>query len=113
MPGWNKGQSGNPGGRPMKDKAQLLVEVIAREHTEAAMETLIQIMQDTEAKDTARVAAANAILDRGWGKPRQDVNLSGTVDLSTPADAEFDQAFRSELADLIIGRGKGSGEATH
>jgi hypothetical protein len=55
----------NPSGRPA-----LLREVrdLARVHTAEAIETLAAIMRDSE-KDLARVAAANALLDRGWGKP--------------------------------------------
>ncbi len=61
-----KGQSGNPGGRP---KIFTEVKQAAREHTEAAIETLVGVMNNEEATAAARVAAANAILDRGWGKP--------------------------------------------
>jgi hypothetical protein len=31
--------------------------------------------------ESARVAAAQALLDRGWGKPQQDVNVGGGVTL--------------------------------
>ena len=62
------GQSGNPGGRP---KALKAVEEAARAHTEAAISTLAAICQNTAAPEAARVAAANALLDRAWGKPRQ------------------------------------------
>jgi hypothetical protein len=107
------GQSGNPTGRPKKDKQQLLVEVLAREHTESALQTLVQIMQDTEARDTARVTAAVAVLNRGWGMPKQDVNLSGQVDVTRLDDHELAETFKAELAGWLVGKFPRSGEATH
>ena len=40
----------------------------ARQHTLAAVETLVSVMKDRKAPHSARVAAANGILDRGYGK---------------------------------------------
>jgi hypothetical protein len=60
------GRSGNPGGRP---KALQAVLDAAREHTEAAILTLAEICTDPDKPSAARVAAAQALLDRGWGKP--------------------------------------------
>jgi hypothetical protein len=40
----------------------------AREHTDTALAVLVQIAQASDS-DAARVSAANALLDRGWGKP--------------------------------------------
>ncbi len=37
---------------------------------------LVGIAGNAEASDAARVSAANAILDRGYGKPAQSVALS-------------------------------------
>ncbi|CAO4196661.1 DUF5681 domain-containing protein [Methylorubrum extorquens] len=67
------GQSGNPGGRP---KASARVRDAAREHTEAALAVLVQIATAGES-EAARMAAANAILDRGYGKPTQPVDGDG------------------------------------
>ena len=44
---------------------------IARESTTLAIETLRTIAADTEAPHAARVSAATALLDRGWGRPMQ------------------------------------------
>ena len=71
---WKKGQSGNPGGRP-KDDVRL--RELAQERTEAALDTLTQIMNSAKAPPAARVSAACAILDRGWGRPCQQLSLPG------------------------------------
>lgn len=47
------------------------VETLARAKTEAAINVLAVIMYRETASPFARVAAANAILDRGWGRPVQ------------------------------------------
>lgn len=49
-------------------------------HTAQALSTLVAIMANAEAPATARVSAANAVLDRAWGKPRQDVEFSSAED---------------------------------
>jgi len=67
------GGSGNPGGRP---KAAHRVIDLARENTELAITTLAAICSDEGAPASARVAAANHLLDRGWGRPRQSVEVS-------------------------------------
>jgi hypothetical protein len=74
MAKFQKGQSGNPGGRP---KALREVEELARQETPAAMQTLATIHRDKKAPYSARVMAANALLDRGWGKARQALEHSG------------------------------------
>lgn len=50
------------------------IRSLARGHTEAALNTLAGIMNQPEAPPAARVAAANSILDRGWGKPTQPIS---------------------------------------
>ena len=68
-----KGQSGNPGGRPkeLRDVTEL-----ARSHTTDAIKTLVAAMNSDSAPWATRIAAANAILDRGWGKPRETVDTT-------------------------------------
>ncbi len=50
-----------------------LVEIrsLARSHTRTAINVLAGIMRSKDATAAARVSAANAILDRGWGKATQ------------------------------------------
>ena len=63
-----------------KDKATIAqkatLEELARSHTETALNVLVQVAQASES-DPARVSAANAILDRGYGKPTQGMEHTG------------------------------------
>ena len=47
------------------------IRSLARSHTRTAINVLVGVMRSEDATHTARVAAANAILDRGWGKAAQ------------------------------------------
>jgi hypothetical protein len=55
------------------------LEELARTHTEVALGVLVQVAQASES-DSARVSAAMALLDRGYGKPRQAVEVGGDQD---------------------------------
>ena len=53
--------------------AKSLTEIrsLARSHTRTAVNVLVGIMRSKDATAAARVSAANAVLDRGWGKATQ------------------------------------------
>jgi len=63
------GSSGNPGGRP-KDEAR--VAELARSHTIEAIDTLVDLMRHGK-DERVRGTAAQALLDRGWGKPKVEL----------------------------------------
>jgi hypothetical protein len=91
MPGkgkpFQKGVSGNPGGRP---KVLGDVQELARQKSPEAINTLAKIMDDEKAPSAARVAAANALLDRGYGKPTQPISQTvAKVDPSSISDEEL------------------------
>ena len=66
------------GRKPGKvSRAKLDIAERAKTHGDAALRTLAEIMQDTEAPHSARVSAANALLDRGFGRPMQAVEMTG------------------------------------
>ncbi len=60
------------GGRPREVGH---VRLLARQHTEEAIGCLLEIMRDRTEKGTARVAAAQEILNRGYGKPAAEADL--------------------------------------
>jgi len=72
---FKKGQSGNPGGRP-KEVAE--VRELAKEHGPAAIERLAELMGSDN--ERTAVAACEAILNRGYGRPAQSVTLAGEED---------------------------------
>lgn len=69
------GQSGNPAGRPQTNK---FVVELARQHTEAAINKLAELMNlEDEDSRTTQAAAAKALLDRAWGTPPQSIQVTG------------------------------------
>jgi hypothetical protein len=93
-PQWVKGCSGNPGGRP---KAIKEVVELARKETPEAIKTLRAIMVKKDAPEAARIAAANSLLDRAWGKPSQPIEGSMALELGLTAGAILDKLL-PELA---------------
>ena len=67
---------GRVAGTPNKATAD--VKAVAGSYTTAALATLAAIMQDGTAPHSARVSAANALLDRAVGKPRQELEHAGS-----------------------------------
>ena len=49
------------------------IRSLARSHTRTALNVLVGVMRSKDATAAARVSAANAILDRGWGKAPQAI----------------------------------------
>ena len=63
------GQSGNPGGRPRDEHR---VAELARSFTVEAIDTLVELMRNGK-DERVRGTAAQALLDRGWGKAKAEV----------------------------------------
>jgi hypothetical protein len=74
---FKSGISGNPGGRPKRaqtiEARRIIVDVkaLARECAPEAISML-----DPKAPSAARIGAATAILDRGYGKPGQALDVT-------------------------------------
>jgi hypothetical protein len=52
-------------------KAAAEIKALAKKHSKAAIKVLAAIMNQADGPATARVSAAQALLDRGWGKAAQ------------------------------------------
>jgi hypothetical protein len=81
------------------------IRSLARSHTDSALRTLANIMSSEEAPAAARVSAAQALLDRGWGKATQ--TIEATIDDKRDA-ADWS---RAELVSFIHDATKGSERA--
>lgn len=88
---WKPGQSGNPGGRPKGIAAR------AREHTDKAIEVLVDGMADEDPR--VRVVAAKEILDRGYGKP-----VAMTADVTRRLEDMDDDSLDAAIDALYAAR---------
>jgi hypothetical protein len=70
---FKKGESGNPGGRPRYDG----IRKLAQEQGQTAIDRLTFWAKSDNAR--ASVAASQALLDRGFGKPEQAIEHSGVI----------------------------------
>lgn len=68
-----KGVSGNPGGR-IREVTQVME--LAREYTTDAIDALKNVLKSADSPPAAKVSAATVILDRGWGKPKETVDMT-------------------------------------
>jgi hypothetical protein len=59
--------------KPSTRKTLTEIRSLARSHTRTAINVLVGIMRSNDATPAARVSAANALLDRGWGKAPQSI----------------------------------------
>ena len=110
-----KGHSGNPGGRAIKPKTIELrklehdVRTFARDRGFEAIDKLVALMRGVVTVEIDRkpvempvppmtqLVAADALLDRGYGRPHQSAELTGKD--SGPIQTEEASAY-----DIIVGR---------
>ena len=78
------------------NKVTIELQAAAQQYTEQALRTLVEVCENSES-DAARVAAACAILDRGYGKPRQQLSA--------------DMNGKLTLEQLVLGSYKTAGQA--
>ncbi|MET3839764.1 hypothetical protein [Bradyrhizobium sp. OAE829] len=64
------------------------IRSLARSQTKTAINVLVKIMQSKDATPAARVSAANAVLDRGWGKAAQPSESDNEVPGGPPQRIE-------------------------
>jgi hypothetical protein len=116
--GWfKKGQSGNPSGLPKTPPSEfapntddpdgadrrtvgnLVVE--ARKYSGLAVDTLVELTKNTHT-DSTRYAAATALLDRGYGRPAQSLDLHLSADAITKRLSDMTDAELAALEQRII-----------
>jgi hypothetical protein len=70
--GGHRQGAGRPAGSPNRATvdAKARLSELARQHAGTAIEALAQVAENGQT-ESARIAAACAILDRGYGKPRE------------------------------------------
>lgn len=124
---WKPGQSGNPAGRPrssteMKQMAASYTDLalsvkamtleIQRLRLEKALDvirnakihTLDEVILATSVIDSPQaMAAVNAMLDRGHGKPQQKVELDVNNAFDRMSDEELEQWVISNGAEVVAG----------
>jgi hypothetical protein len=71
---WKPGQSGNPKGRP---PPEVDITELARKHGPRCIEVVARLLTDKDRK--LRLAAATALLDRGFGRPKQEIEAHGST----------------------------------
>ena len=92
--GFNKGKSGNPGGRP---KANIEVKAAIQERGQEMVDRLFELM----ASEDERIAlgATGELFDRGYGKAPQSMNVKSRItdDRDETNDNEAIQAARRRI----------------
>lgn len=94
-------------GRPRGSRSKVTLKdgrtlsELARERTEFALDVLVSVASDTKAPPSARITAATAILNQGWGKPPQghepadapevDYTKPPSARIIRPGDEEFEE----------------------
>ena len=68
-------------GPPADPDAQKANVLAAQSHAPSALATVVELMQDEDTQPQVRLAAANTILDRAFGRPKDtlDVLLEGQL----------------------------------
>ena len=78
----------------------------AREYTERALKTLAAICSEGQS-EAARVSAACALLDRGYGKPTQQVETGSPGDFTGMSDAELDAQIAEGIEHIATHQANG------
>jgi hypothetical protein len=102
-------QSGNPAGRPRKHIADMSKE--ARRYAHLALSTLVKICKDGAERN--RLAAASALLDRGYGRPVTAIDLITAGKKLSELSQEELEAFEARLMTSAADDEPAQGEMFH
>jgi Family of unknown function (DUF5681) len=75
---WQPGESGNPKGRVPAHKIFSNLATEARKYADKALETVVELMGASNPANI-RLAAAREVLDRGFGRAAQTLDLKADV----------------------------------
>ena len=98
-------QSGNPGGQSHKIRE---VAAAAREHTVEMLAVLVGIARDKAATASARVSAAQYVMDRAWGRPKESVTITRDENFTDLTDAELAAIARGDFDGEPVTNGSGT-----
>lgn len=110
MPRFKPGQSGNPKGRP-PGGASLAERIRAKcgDNGDGYVDMLHDLAMDEQQPTKFRIDAVKILLDRGFGKPPQEISVTSGVasmsdeELEALPQAKLDQLIAlSEQADAIL-----------
>lgn len=103
---WKPGQSGNPSGRPKLSQEEESAISLSREFSPDAVRALHEIAIDRRLDPRARVVAANSLLDRAFGKPKE------TTETTVKHDRRDEASVLAELVALGLVAGGQLDEGT-
>jgi hypothetical protein len=94
-----KGVSGNPGGRPKRTEDEAALAEACRAKTPEALAVVESLMRGSD-NDRVRLAAAQFIIERGWGRAPEKIELVDNRDGGLPPDVKLtpEEAYMLLLA---------------
>ncbi len=90
---FQKGQSGNPSGRPKQTQEQKDALAMIKDLAPVAVEWLREVLTNEKTKPEIRLRAIEMVLDRAYGKPvarEQTVGNEPIIELLRKIDGECD-----------------------
>lgn len=92
-------------GRPKGSLGKVTGELrkLAQPYGKRSLQVLSEIMEDVEMQPAARVSAAKELLDRGYGKSMQAIEMSGPDGGDIPLAAKAVSLTREELERIAKG----------